>query len=54
MSNVKEKINSLKKDSSTCKKLIDNYCSIKKVQEINEKSELFKKINSGKKEIIYD
>lgn len=51
---IKDKINILKKDSSSCKKLIDNFCSIKKVQEINENNESFKKLNNKSKEIIYD
>lgn len=49
----KEKIQELKKDKSIYKKLISNYCSIKKVQEVNEYNELFKKINTNKKEEIY-
>ena len=52
-SKIKEKIQELKKDKGICKKLIRNYCSIKKAQEVNEYNELFKKININKKEEIY-
>ncbi len=50
---IKDKIQELKKDKSICKKLINNYCSIKKAQDVNEYNELFKKINTSKKEEIY-
>ena len=51
---IKDKINILKMDTTTCKKLINNYVSIKKVQELNENNPSFKKINDKKKEEIYD
>lgn len=46
---IKDKINILKMDTTTCKKLINNYVSIKKVQELNENNPSFKKINDKKK-----
>lgn len=51
---IKDKINMMKKDSSSCKKIISNYCSIKKVQELNKDNDLFKKLNGKNEEIIYD
>ena len=51
---IKDKMNILKMDTTTCKKLINNYVSIKKVQELNENNPSFKKINDKKKEEIYD
>lgn len=51
---IKDKINMMKRDSSSCKKIINNYCSIKKVQELNKDNVLFKKLNGKNEEIIYD